>query len=218
MALLEPVRDACVKKLGADHPQTLITMHSLAWAYLDAGKTAEAVALCEQLRDLCEEARGRPPPHPHLPEKPGRRYLSNGKTAEAIALLEQVAMLVSRSSGPTAQTLITLHSLAGRTGLPARRPRPLPCSSRCATRSDEEARCRPPPHPHDPVQPGQAYQAIGKLGAIAAVVPASRRGHREAAVRRPIRRPDHRRPERLLLFGCSSTTRPKPGGGSGWRW
>ena len=33
IALFEQVRDAQVKKLGADHPDTLTTLHNLAGAY-----------------------------------------------------------------------------------------------------------------------------------------------------------------------------------------
>ncbi len=36
--------------LGADHPDTLGTLSSLALAYLVAGKVAEATALLEQVR------------------------------------------------------------------------------------------------------------------------------------------------------------------------
>jgi tetratricopeptide (TPR) repeat protein len=62
IALFEQVRDAWVKKLGPDHPDTLTTIHNLGYAYLAAGKTTEAIALLEQVRDACVKKLG--PDHP----------------------------------------------------------------------------------------------------------------------------------------------------------
>ena len=38
-------------KLGPDHPDTLATLHNLAWAYQAAGKLPKAIALLERVRD-----------------------------------------------------------------------------------------------------------------------------------------------------------------------
>jgi hypothetical protein len=48
IALYQQVHDAQVKKLGADHPSTVVTLNKLAAAYKDAGKLAEASPLIEQ--------------------------------------------------------------------------------------------------------------------------------------------------------------------------
>ena len=53
--LYEKVRDACVAKLGADHPETLITLANLALAYQKAGKLPQALQLFEQARDAFQQ-------------------------------------------------------------------------------------------------------------------------------------------------------------------
>src|SRR5262249_18751914 len=45
------VRDARIKKLGADHADTLFTLNNLGEAYRVAGNLPEAIALFEQVRD-----------------------------------------------------------------------------------------------------------------------------------------------------------------------
>src|SRR5262249_44020865 len=47
----EQVRDAQVKVLGPDHPDTLTTLNDLAVAYWLAGKPTEAIPLLERARD-----------------------------------------------------------------------------------------------------------------------------------------------------------------------
>ena len=51
ITLLERVRDAQVRTLGADHPDTLATLNDLALMYWRLGKMDEAIALLEQVRD-----------------------------------------------------------------------------------------------------------------------------------------------------------------------
>ena len=46
---LERVRDAKVKKIGIDHPSTLITRRNSAEAYLAAGKFPQAIDVFEQV-------------------------------------------------------------------------------------------------------------------------------------------------------------------------
>jgi len=48
VALLETVRDARVKKFGADHPETLHTLTGLARSYVAAGERERALSLFEQ--------------------------------------------------------------------------------------------------------------------------------------------------------------------------
>jgi tetratricopeptide (TPR) repeat protein len=49
--VLEKARATRETKLGADHPDTLTTLHNLALAYQDAGRLDEAIRLFEQVRD-----------------------------------------------------------------------------------------------------------------------------------------------------------------------
>jgi Tetratricopeptide repeat len=49
--------------LGADHPDTLTARNNLANAYQDAGRTAEAITLCEQ--NLADVKRVLGADHPH---------------------------------------------------------------------------------------------------------------------------------------------------------
>jgi hypothetical protein len=57
--------------LGADHPDTLGSRNNLAYAYLHAGRTAEAVRQFEQaLADYERVLDPGPPQHPHPARKP----------------------------------------------------------------------------------------------------------------------------------------------------
>jgi tetratricopeptide (TPR) repeat protein len=114
IALYEKLRDAWVKKIGADHPQTLATLLNLARAYQVAGRTAEAFVLSEQVRDACVKKLGTD--HPitlatfnYL----AGAYLLAGKTAEAIALFEQVRdARVKKLGADHPDTLCTFADLA----------------------------------------------------------------------------------------------------------
>ena len=48
IALFEQVREKQVMVLGADHPDTLITLSDLAVAYQDAGRAGKALPLFQQ--------------------------------------------------------------------------------------------------------------------------------------------------------------------------
>jgi len=52
-----------LKKLGADHPDTLATLSNLATAYQATGRTADAIALFERVRDARVEKLGADHPH-----------------------------------------------------------------------------------------------------------------------------------------------------------
>jgi tetratricopeptide (TPR) repeat protein len=82
-----------VKKLGADHPHTLGTLINLAGAYLAAGKTAEAIALLEQVRNSQVKELGAD--HPHTLDTLARlavAYQAAGKLEQALALLQQASV------------------------------------------------------------------------------------------------------------------------------
>jgi tetratricopeptide (TPR) repeat protein len=103
-----------VKVVGPEHPDTLTTLNNLALAYWNAGKTPEALALFEQVRDVRVKKLG--PDHPHtlttLDNLAGA-YRSAGKTPEAIALYEQVRAARLKSLGPDhLETLTALSNLA----------------------------------------------------------------------------------------------------------
>jgi serine/threonine protein kinase len=56
--LFEQVRDARMKKLGADHPDTLSTLRNLARAYMMAGNLPQAIALYDQVREIVKKKLG----------------------------------------------------------------------------------------------------------------------------------------------------------------
>ena len=102
------------KKLGADHPLTLIALNSLAGAYLYSGKTAEAVALYEQVRDMCVKKLGADRPQTLITLVClARAYQTVGRLAEAIALFEQLRDARLRKLGADhPETLLSLYDLA----------------------------------------------------------------------------------------------------------
>src|SRR5438445_628881 len=61
--LFEQVLTDRVRVLGADHPRTLTSRHSLARAYETAGRVAEAIDLYEQV--LTDRVRVLGADHPH---------------------------------------------------------------------------------------------------------------------------------------------------------
>ena len=76
--------------LGPDHPSTLTSRHNLAYAYQDAGRLDEAIALHEQTLEDSTRILG--PNHPHT--LTSRHNLANayqdaGRLDKAIALYEQ---------------------------------------------------------------------------------------------------------------------------------
>jgi eukaryotic-like serine/threonine-protein kinase len=99
---------------GADHPETLTTLDSLAGAYLLAGRMAEGVALYEQVRDVCMKKLGADHPQTLITlHGLARAYIQVEKTADAVALCEQVRDARVRTLGTDhPQTLATLYTLA----------------------------------------------------------------------------------------------------------
>jgi tetratricopeptide (TPR) repeat protein len=103
-----------VKELGVDHPRTVTALHNLAVAYRSAGKTADAVALFEQVRDWKLTRLGADHPGTlstlsHL----ATAYRFAGELAKSIALFEQVQDAWVKKLGPEhPDTLANLNNLA----------------------------------------------------------------------------------------------------------
>ena len=114
LALLEPLRDAQVQKLGAGHPDTLTTLNNLADAYRAAGKGAEAIAVFEQVHDICVKHLGTDHPRTLTALKNlADAYLADGQTPKAIALYEQVWDKEMKQLGlGHPRTLVTLNKLS----------------------------------------------------------------------------------------------------------
>jgi serine/threonine protein kinase len=100
--------------LGPVHPDTLASRNNLALAYLDYGRTAEAITLNEATLKLCESKMG-----PDSPEMLSIRnnlalaYQAAGRTAEAITLNEATLKLYESKFGPDhPDTLTSRHNLA----------------------------------------------------------------------------------------------------------
>src|SRR5262249_19412323 len=97
VALHEQLRDAVVKKLGADHPGTLATLNNLGNAYHAADRLPEAIKLLEQVRDACVKKLGAD--HPSTLStlaSLAAAYPSAGKLREAVTAFEQAAAGVEK--------------------------------------------------------------------------------------------------------------------------
>ena len=74
LPLFEESFKGCKVKLPMDHPQLLLSMNNLAMAYVDAGRTDEALPLLEDVLKLRKsEAGRRPSRYAHRDEQPGPR-------------------------------------------------------------------------------------------------------------------------------------------------
>ena len=100
--------------LGPDHPSTLASRNNLAYAYRDAGRLDEAIALYEQTLEDRTRILG-----PHHPDTLISRnnlagaYRDAGRLDEAIALYEQTLEDSTRILGPHhPRTLISRNNLA----------------------------------------------------------------------------------------------------------
>jgi tetratricopeptide (TPR) repeat protein len=108
-------------KLGPEHPDTLHSMDSLAWAYGEAGKLDLAVQLCDQKLQLQKAKLG--PEHPDTLQSMTSlawAYGVAGRWDLAVPFLEQAFQLQKAKLGPEHYaTRITMHNLAaayGKTG------------------------------------------------------------------------------------------------------
>jgi tetratricopeptide (TPR) repeat protein len=115
IALYEQVRDAQVKKLGADHPSTLITLDNLSKAYKAAGRLPDAIALFEQVRDARVKKLGADHPSTLVTlSNLARAYRAADRLPLVIALFEQVRdARVKKLGADHPDTLVTLNNLAG---------------------------------------------------------------------------------------------------------
>jgi len=97
IALFEQVKGARVKKLGADHPDTLSTLNGLATAYQAAGKLPEAIALFEQVKGAIVKKLGADHPNTLITlNNLADAYRYVGRSPEAIALFEQAATGIAK--------------------------------------------------------------------------------------------------------------------------
>jgi serine/threonine protein kinase/tetratricopeptide (TPR) repeat protein len=100
--------------LGADHPDTLTSLHSLAHAYRAAGKLPQAIPVFLQVRDGRLRQLGAD--HPDTLTAMfslAMAYRAADRASEAIVLYEQVRDARTRQLGPDhPRTLSTLNSLA----------------------------------------------------------------------------------------------------------
>jgi serine/threonine protein kinase len=111
---LEKARTLRQANLGADHPDTLDTMNSLASAYQLAGYVNRALPLLEETLKKRQAKFG--PGHPSTLESMNNlavAYRTAGRTAEAIPLYEEALKQRQAKLGADhPQTLITMSNLA----------------------------------------------------------------------------------------------------------
>ncbi len=125
------MRDAEVKKLGADNPYTLTTLNNLAQAYGQVGKLPESIKLLEQVCDARIKKQGAD--HPDtlsaLADLAGA-YGAAGKLPEAIELGERV---VKKLGADHPYALTTLFNLAVAYQDAGKLPQALPLFEKAAT-------------------------------------------------------------------------------------
>jgi DNA-binding SARP family transcriptional activator len=114
VAVLEKARQTRLRELGADHPDTLATLHNLAAAYKDAGKLPEAIKLFEQVKSALVAKLGAD--HPDTLATLNNlavAYQDADKLSEAIKLLTQVrTATVAKLGADHPATLTALNNLA----------------------------------------------------------------------------------------------------------
>ena len=100
--------------LGADHADTLATLHMLALAHGQAGKLPEAIKLFEQVRDALVRTLGADNPDTlTVLDNLAMAYLFAGKLPEATELFERVRNVAVKKLGPDhPNTLTALDDLA----------------------------------------------------------------------------------------------------------
>jgi tetratricopeptide (TPR) repeat protein/tRNA A-37 threonylcarbamoyl transferase component Bud32 len=114
LEMAKSAAEGLARILGPDHPDTLTSRNNLALAYLDAGRTAEAITLLEANLKQQESKLG--PDHPLTltsRDNLANAYLDAGRTAEAIMLLEPTLRLSESKLGPDhPDTLASRNNLA----------------------------------------------------------------------------------------------------------
>jgi tetratricopeptide (TPR) repeat protein len=101
----------CERVLGADHPSTLRSRNTLAWACLGAGHTAEAISMLE--RTLADHERVLGTDHHQTlacRNNLAAAYQDGGRRAEAIALVERTLADCEQLLGADHRDIVTLRS------------------------------------------------------------------------------------------------------------
>jgi tetratricopeptide (TPR) repeat protein len=95
---LSAARELCTTHLGPDHPRTLGVLNALACAYLDGGKTQEAIGLFEYLRDADRKPSADPSDVLRHLNNLADAYGRAGRTAAVIRLVEEMQEQLSKHS------------------------------------------------------------------------------------------------------------------------
>ena len=114
IAVLKKSADTRKARLGPDHPDSLASMHELAWAYLRAGKLDLAVPLHYEALKIRKARLG--PDHPDSlisMNTLALAYMSAGKLDLAVPLQEEALKIQKAKLGPDhPDTLTSMHNLA----------------------------------------------------------------------------------------------------------
>lgn len=112
--VLQKALDTRTARLGADNPDTLLSMNNLAMAHKEAGKLDLALPLFEETLKLHKARLG--PKHPHtltIMANLAAAYQEAKKQALALPLLEETLKLRKATLGPEHHhTLISMNNLA----------------------------------------------------------------------------------------------------------
>ncbi len=121
--ILTRARSVCEAGLGPDHSSTLTSRNYLAQAYLEAGRTDDALAMHQGTLKLCESKLG--PDHPNTlgsRNNLANSYQAAGRIDEAIALHEATLKISESKLGPdhpntlnSRNCLAEVYRVAGRT-------------------------------------------------------------------------------------------------------
>ncbi len=113
IALLEKALRTRKARLGEGHPDTLVTMSSLALVYLETGRVADALPLFEaSLRDFRTRFGSDHPDTLVCMNNLATAYLNVGRLREALALLEDAYPRTKAKLGDDRATLACLSNLA----------------------------------------------------------------------------------------------------------
>ena len=139
-----------MKKLGADHPDTLITLNNLAMAYQDAGKLPQAIELFEQVRDAQVKKLGADHPDTLATlNNLASRTMAAGKLPQAIELFERVRDADVRNWGPIIPTRSARSDNLAMAYMEGREASASDRTNRAGTRCPgRRTGTRPPQHPH----------------------------------------------------------------------
>ena len=114
IAIGEPLVADLERVLGPNHPDTLKSLSSLAFAYRAAGRVADAIPLLERVLAALEQLLGTNHPDALVSRNNlAGAYQAAGRVAEAISLHEQILADFERVLGPNhPNTLISRNNLA----------------------------------------------------------------------------------------------------------